>query len=176
MIFARQNLAKDPFFSQMDVVACRNLLIYIQPVLQKKIVPILHYALKPTGYLVLGNSESLSAYPDLFSVVDKKHKIYSKKPTISRLPFDIGLPYLPAGNNIRLPGRPEKIQGSPAHEIDVQAEVDRIVLKNHSPAGVVVNRAMEVVHVSSMVVAAYFVPPAVKSPVTTKFRNMFSSA
>jgi two-component system, chemotaxis family, CheB/CheR fusion protein len=90
--------------------------------------------------------KSLSAYPELFSVVDKKHKIYSKKPAIFRLPFDIGLPYLPAGNNIRLPGRPEKIQGSPAHEIDVQAEADRIVLKNHSPAGVVVNRAMEVVH------------------------------
>jgi two-component system CheB/CheR fusion protein len=97
-IFARQNLANDPPFSQMDLVACRNLLIYIQLVLQKKIVPILHYALKPSGFLVLGSSESLSAFPDLFSIVDKKHKIYSKKRAAFKLPYDFGLSYLPAGN------------------------------------------------------------------------------
>jgi two-component system, chemotaxis family, CheB/CheR fusion protein len=144
-IFARQNLASDPPFSQMDVVACRNLLIYIQPVLQKKIVPILHYALKPSGFLVLGSSESLATFPDLFSIVDKKHKIYGKKQAASRLPYDIGLPYLPAGS-IQWPNRPEKIRSSPKEEVDVQTEADRIVLKNHSPSGVVVNRAMEVVH------------------------------
>lgn len=71
-VFARQNLANDPPFSQMNLVACRNLLIYIQPVLQKKIVPILHYALKPSGFLVLGSAESVSAFPNLFSTVDKK--------------------------------------------------------------------------------------------------------
>ncbi len=146
-VFARQNLASDPPFSQMDLVACRNLLIYIQPVLQKKIIPILHYALKPSGFLVLGSSESLSAFPDLFSIVDKKHKIFSKKPAASRLSYDFGLSYLPAGSGIiESPRRGEKLQGSLEHEIDVQAEADRIVLKNHSPAGVVVNRAMEVVH------------------------------
>ena len=64
-VFARQNLAADPPFSQMNVVACRNLLIYIQPVLQRKIIPILHYALKPSGFLVLGSSESVSAFPEL---------------------------------------------------------------------------------------------------------------
>ena len=146
-VFARQNLASDPPFSQMDLVACRNLLIYIQPALQKKIIPILHYALKPSGFLVLGSSESLSAFPDLFSIVDKKHKIFSKKPAASRLSYDFGLSYLPAGSGIiESPRRGEKLQGSLEHEIDVQAEADRIVLKNHSPAGVVVNRAMEVVH------------------------------
>ena len=146
-IFARQNIASDPPFSQMDLVACRNLLIYIQPVLQKKIVPILHYALKSPGFLVLGSSESLSAFPDLFAIVDKKHKIYSKKPAASRLPYDFGLSYLPAGSGIiESPRRVEKLQSSREHEIDIQVEADRIVLKNHSPAGVVVNRAMEVVH------------------------------
>jgi len=144
-IFARQNLANDPPFSQMDLVACRNLLIYIQPVLQKRVIPILHYALKPSGFLVLGSSESLSAFPELFSIVDKKQKIYSKKPTASRLPYDIGLPYLPSGNSIHSSGRAEKIQSPQKDEIDVRAEADRIVLNNHSPAGVVVNRAMEVV-------------------------------
>ncbi|MGH9589040.1 MAG: chemotaxis protein CheB, partial [Terracidiphilus sp.] len=145
-IFARQNLASDPPFSQMDLVACRNLLIYIQPVLQKKIVPILHYALKPSGFLVLGGSESLSAFPDLFSAVDKKHKIFGKKPSVSRLPYDIGFSYLPSGTNLQLPGRAEKTRSSREPELDVQAEADRAILKDHSPAGVVVNRAMEVVH------------------------------
>ncbi|HTV53947.1 MAG TPA: chemotaxis protein CheB, partial [Terriglobia bacterium] len=145
-IFAQQNLANDPPFSQMDLVACRNLLIYIQPVLQKKIVPVLHYALRPSGFLVLGSSESLSAFPDLFSIVDKKHKIYSKKPAVSRLPYDFGLAYLPAGNSLQLSGHAERPRSPQEHEIDVQVEADRVVLKNHSPAGVVVNRAMEVIH------------------------------
>ena len=146
-VFARQNLASDPPFSQMDVVACRNLLIYIQPALQKKIIPILHYALKPSGFLVLGSSESLSGFPDLFSIVDKKHKIFSKKPAASKLSYDFGLSYLPAGSGvIESSRRGEKLMGSLEHEMDVQAEANRIVLKNHSPAGVVVNRAMEVVH------------------------------
>lgn len=145
-IFARQNIASDPSFSQMDLVACRNLLIYIQPTLQKKIVPILHYALKPSGFLVLGNSESLSAFPDLFSVVDKKHKIFGKKPAVSRLPYVIGLSYLPSLSNLQLPGRTEKSRSPRESEIDVQVEADRLILKDHSPAGVVLNRAMEVVH------------------------------
>jgi two-component system CheB/CheR fusion protein len=119
-IFARQNLANDPPFSQMDLVACRNLLIYIQPALQKKIIPILHYALKPSGFLVLGSSESLSSFPDLFSVVDKKQKIYSKKPVASRLPYDIGLPYLPSGYNLHSSGGAEKIRNS-SDGVTVQA-------------------------------------------------------
>src|SRR5260370_16834089 len=84
-VFARQNLANDPPFSQMNVVVCRNLLIYVQPVLQKKIIPILHYALKPSGFLVLGSAESVSAFPTLFSTGDKNHRIYAKKPTSSLL-------------------------------------------------------------------------------------------
>jgi two-component system CheB/CheR fusion protein len=94
-VFARQNLANDPPFSQMNVVACRNLLIYIQPVLQKKIIPVLHYALKSSGFLVLGGSESVSAFPELFSTVDKKHKIYAKKAITSRLHYDFAQSYYP---------------------------------------------------------------------------------
>jgi two-component system CheB/CheR fusion protein len=87
-VFARQNLASDPPFSQMNLVACRNLLIYIEPSLQKQIIPILHYALKPSGFLILGGSESVSSFPDLFSTLDKKHKIYTKKATASRLHYN----------------------------------------------------------------------------------------
>lgn len=147
-VFARQNLASDPPFSQMNVVACRNLLIYIQPVLQKKIIPILHYALKPSGFLVLGSSESVSAFPDLFSTVDKKHKIYAKKSITSRLHYDFAQSYYPAYPAGGRPDVSRKQLKSPAparDELDVQAEADRVVLKNHAPVGVVINSAMEVV-------------------------------
>lgn len=141
-VFARQNLAGDPPFSQMNVVACRNLLIYVQPVLQKKIIPILHYALKPSGFLVLGSSESISTFPDLFSVVDKKHKIYSKNPVASRLHYDFVQSYYPKGSGLEATRKPLSVQEP---EFDFQAEADRAILKHHAPVGVVINGAMEVV-------------------------------
>src|SRR5205823_10110910 len=82
-IFARQNLANDPPFSNLDLISCRNLLIYLGPVLQKRVIPTLHYALKPEGYLMLGESESLGSYADQFALIDKKNKIYQKKKTSS---------------------------------------------------------------------------------------------
>jgi two-component system, chemotaxis family, CheB/CheR fusion protein len=144
-VFARHNLASDPPFSQMNLVACRNLLIYVQPVLQKKIIPILHYALKPSGFLVLGSSESVSSFPDLFSTVDKKHKIYAKKEIVSRLHYNFVQTYYPAASGVNVPNKAMASPAAPEDEVDVQAEADRVVLKHHAPVGVVVNNDMEVV-------------------------------
>src|SRR5258708_35479167 len=145
-VFARQNLASDPPFSQMDLVACRNLLIYIQPVLQKKILPVLHYALKPSGFLILGSSESVAPVPDLFSVVDKKHKIYAKRTITSRLRYGFSQAYSPSGLAPVHPSATAKSENSSEQrEQEMQAEADRLVLKNHAPAGVIVNHEMEVV-------------------------------
>jgi two-component system, chemotaxis family, CheB/CheR fusion protein len=144
-IFARQNVATDPPFSQMNLVACRNLLIYIQPVLQKKIIPILHYALKPTGFLLMGSSESVSSYPLLFSPLDKKQKIYSKKVTASRLSYDFGQIYHPTERGQGRADRLLKPRDAAVAEFNIQDEADRVVLKDHAPAGVVINSAMEVV-------------------------------
>ncbi len=79
VVFARQNLASDPPFSRMDLVSCRNLLIYLEPILQKKAIPTFHYALKPGGFLWLGASESIAGFTELFEPADKKQRIYSKK-------------------------------------------------------------------------------------------------
>ena len=84
-IFAKQNLVKDPPFSNLDLVSCRNLLIYLGPVLQRRVIPSLHYALKPGGYLMLGASENLGGFADHFGLVDKKDKIYQKRKTTARL-------------------------------------------------------------------------------------------
>lgn len=84
-IFAKQNLVKDPPFSNLDLVSCRNLLIYLGPVLQRRVIPSLHYALKPGGYLMLGASENLGGFADHFGLVDKKDKIYEKRKSPARL-------------------------------------------------------------------------------------------
>ena len=82
--FARQNVCQDPPFSRIDLITCRNVLIYLGPQLQRKCIPVFHYALNPDGYLMLGTSESVGGYADLFALVDKKHKIYVKKATALR--------------------------------------------------------------------------------------------
>ena len=88
-IFARQDLSKDPPYSRLDLLTCRNVLIYMEPVLQKKVMTIFHYALKPTGFLVLGRSESISGFSELFTPVGRKRKIYSKKSSSTRPRFDL---------------------------------------------------------------------------------------
>ncbi len=79
-VFARQDLTRDPPFSRLDLISCRNVLIYMGPVLQGKVIGTFHYALKSTGYLMLGKSESVTGFADLFTLVDRKHRICVKNP------------------------------------------------------------------------------------------------
>ncbi len=84
-IFARHNITSDPPLSNMDIVSCRNLLIYLDAVFQNKALAMLHYAVKPEGFLILGNSESVASLPDHFTIADKKNKIFRKKAAAGRL-------------------------------------------------------------------------------------------
>ena len=77
--FARQNIAADPPFSRLDMISCRNVLIYLSPELHKRCIPQFHYALNPGGLLILGPAESVGLYDELFKLVDKKNKIYTKE-------------------------------------------------------------------------------------------------
>ena len=87
-VFARQNVIADPPFSRMDLISCRNLLIYLEPVLQKQVLPMLHYALKPAGVLWLGHSETTGVASDLFEPEDKRHRFYARKPATGRPRID----------------------------------------------------------------------------------------
>lgn len=78
-IFANHNLIKDPPFSRLDLVSCRNLLIYLDPVLQKKLLPLFHYTLNQNGFLILGTSETIGEFTQLFSTVDEEHKIFQRR-------------------------------------------------------------------------------------------------
>lgn len=95
VVFAHHNLIKDPPFSKMDLISCRNLLIYIKGDLQKKVIPVFHYSLNTDGLLLLGTSESIGEHGDLFTPIDAKHKIFKKKNINSRKPYPIfDLPFV----------------------------------------------------------------------------------
>ena len=133
-VFARQNLIKDPPFSRLDLISCRNVLIYFGPVLQKKVIPIFHFALKPAGFLLLGKSEALGAFPELFTLVDKKYKIYVKKSLVRAVPGDA----CPCLGIYRRPGSAgggagEGRGGGRRRPADLLREADRLVLARYRP-------------------------------------------
>jgi two-component system, chemotaxis family, CheB/CheR fusion protein len=146
-VFARQNVFNDPPFSRMDLISCRNVLIYLSPVLQKKVIPTFHYALKAGGYLLVGNSEGLlGAGADLFSLVDRKSKIYQKKSVSSPVTFGLIInPGAPVEPEFDKPADNEKEQEQPKTPIDVQREADRLLLTRYVPSAVVINDALEIV-------------------------------
>jgi two-component system CheB/CheR fusion protein len=138
-VFAQQDLTRDPPFSKLDLISCCNVLIYLGAELQARIIPLLHYALKPTGFLKLGASESVGRFAHLFSIIDRKHRIYTRLPGPSgHLGFNLS-----AGDRVAAAARtPEREWSSNAPAIE---EADRLILGRYAPAGVVVNAAMEIV-------------------------------
>jgi two-component system CheB/CheR fusion protein len=140
-VFAKQNVVEDPPFSRMNLVACRNLLIYLGPELQRKVLPVLHYALRPAGFLFLGNAENVAGFPELFAAIDKKHKIFVKKSVAGRLHYDFAANRYP--RETEDPDRPtERTEASLGS--DWQQEADHIVLRSYAPPGVVINENMEI--------------------------------
>lgn len=142
-VFARHNLFSDPPFSRLDLITCRNVLIYLDLTLQRKILPLFHYALKPGGMLMLGLSESIGGFTDLFTPVDEKHRIYAKKLVPSGVSFELEMPLLRTAAGMELPitaARKEWLSAA-----DVQREADRTVLNRYSPAGVVIDEYMTIV-------------------------------
>ncbi|MFO0575461.1 MAG: CheR family methyltransferase [Polyangia bacterium] len=142
-VFARQNLASDPPFSRLDLISCRNVLIYLGPTLQKTIIPTFHYALKPNGFLLLGNSETIRDYSNLFVLLDKKAKLYVKNPASGRTALDLTARMVPA--ELLEPPRLERLSpGESWSEVELQRAADRIVLARFGPAGVIINERAEI--------------------------------
>jgi two-component system CheB/CheR fusion protein len=138
-IFAEQNVIKDPPFSGLDLISCRNVLIYFGPVLQRKVIPIFHYALKPTGFLMLGTSESVGTFLDLFALVDKKNKIYAKKAAVTPLNFDFNA-VEDAATRLEDAKRMKNIRA----DYDVLKEADQILLAQYAPASILINDKLEI--------------------------------
>ena len=138
-VFAKQNLLADPPFSSLDLISCRNVLIYLGATLQKQVLPMFHYSLKPTGFLLLGPSESTGEGSDLFAPVNKKQKIYSRKLTATRLNTD----YF-TSNYLEQKVNSKKMNSDAGAGSDLQKEADRIVWNKYAPAGVIINSDLEI--------------------------------
>lgn len=139
-VFARQNLGSDPPFSNLDLISCRNVLIYLDETLQKRILPIFHYSLNPTGFLLLGTSESTGKYSDLFTLIDKKYKIYAKKLTANR-PI---LSFVTSNYPLVKVEEPKLTNENPSDEFDLERKTDQLILNRYAPVGVVINNKMDV--------------------------------
>ncbi len=145
-IFAQHNVLNDPPFSQMDLICCRNLLIYLEPVLQSKVVSLFHYAAKPNGYLVLGTSEGVGAVGSFFVTADRAQKIFSKKSSAARQAVTFSLnPSIERSEYgpVRLPSKQPETTWN---YIEAQKEFDRRLLAQHSPPAVFINDDLEIVH------------------------------
>ena len=139
-VFAVHNFLKDPPFSKMDFISCRNVLIYMEPYLQKKALTTFHYALNPKGFLLLGKSETTSGVPDLFASAAKNDKLFSRKDVPGRF---LHVASLRSEQHISFPDTTAKSENI---RTDFQKTADDIMLSKYTPPGVVVNEAMDIVH------------------------------
>ncbi len=140
---ARQNIVKDPPFHNLDLITCCNVLIYFGSILQRKALATFHYALKPGGFLMLGPSESVGPLSHAFSPLDKKLRLYAKQPGSG-----------PLNTPVRAGESPEagytdavEVAGRDRVALDVQKTAERMLLAQYAPAGVIVDDALNVVHV-----------------------------
>jgi two-component system, chemotaxis family, CheB/CheR fusion protein len=144
-IFAKHNLYQDAPFSNLDLISCRNVLIYLEIATQRRVIPLFHYALQPDGVLALGPSETIGTFADLFTLVDQQHKFYTKK--LIALPATMDFPSHTWGANVRAPKSRITPEGSPSWPAaDVFREADRALLQQYAPAAVLVNEQMDILY------------------------------
>ena len=137
-VFAKQDIAKDPPFSKLDMISCRNVMIYMGQILQKRIIPLFHYALNSNGILFLGTSETVGGFGDLFIPIDKKNRIYTKKIVTIPVSFDFVPRFESAEEAKALPDGPNQ-------HVDLQKVADQILLSRYAPASVMVNEKLDII-------------------------------
>lgn len=139
-IFAHHNLLKDPPFSKIDLISCRNVMIYLEPVLQKKALSTFQYSLNEKGYLMLGKSETIGTSTDLFAPFNKQGKIYQPKGPHGKFRNETS-----ARSEQNLKDIDRNIQNESA-EPDFNKIADSILLSRYTPAGVLVNQSYDIIH------------------------------
>jgi two-component system, chemotaxis family, CheB/CheR fusion protein len=131
LIFSEQSVIKDPPFSKLDLISCRNLLIYCGGDLQKKVIPLFHYALNPGGFLFLGTSETVGEFGDLFSTLDRKAKLYQRKEDVLGAHRKALGQFLPSLTTMdaahpKTVGRPGELEKLPLRELTEQALLEQV--------------------------------------------------
>jgi len=145
-IFAQHNILNDPPFSQIDLICCRNLFIYLEPELQHRVLALFHYSLRPNGFLVMGTSEGIGSSTDLFSTEDRTNKIFAKKAAARALiTFSVNPRIDPVGAPAQS-GTSRRLMESAGNYVEIQKEFDRRLLSQYAPAAVFVTEDLEIVH------------------------------
>jgi chemotaxis methyl-accepting protein methylase len=157
VIFAPQNIIMDPPFTKLDILSCRNLLIYLTPELQKKLLPLFHYSLNSGGFLFLGNAETIGGFTDLFSPLEGKLRLYRRIDSALRVePVEFPVTFthaLPNG-----PQQPKALKPG----ANLQSLADQLLLQQYSPAATLVNYKGDILYISGRT-GKYLEPAAGKA-------------
>jgi two-component system, chemotaxis family, CheB/CheR fusion protein len=145
LVFALQDLIKDPPFTKMDIITCRNLLIYLEPELQKKLFPLFHYSLKPDGLLFIGSSESLGQETTLFEIYDRKWKIFKRKSGLSKANPILHLPVPASPEDPPAIKTPEAV--TRAEDINNFKLVETILQESDTPPCVIIDEKLNIVYI-----------------------------
>jgi chemotaxis protein methyltransferase CheR/two-component system CheB/CheR fusion protein len=161
VIFAPQNIIMDPPFTKLDIITCRNLLIYFGPELQKRLIPLFHYALNSHGSLVLGSAESIGKFSELFSTLNENDRIFTRIDTpVQNNQINFPTRIFPVLSLIE--NEPERNRNMSADILNLQTHADHLVLKNYSPAAVLVNPAGDIIYINGRT-GKYLEPSAGKA-------------
>ncbi|MHB8074124.1 chemotaxis protein CheB [Desulfosporosinus fructosivorans] len=139
VIFAQQNMIKDPPFTRIDILTCRNLLIYLTPELQKKLMPLFHYSLNPGGFLFLGSAEAVGNFTDLFKPLDRKSRLYRRlQPLLQAEPVEFPTSFAPA----------QSATNQSVTVQNIQSLADKLILQFYSPPTVLVNAKGDILYIT----------------------------
>lgn len=145
VVFAEHDLIIDPPFSHMDFISCRNLLIYLNAPLQKKLLPLFHYALNPNGFLFLGSSETIGDFTDLFSSVNRKWKLYQRKAAVT--PYRLIPTFHPMLTGVNLAHSLSSGEIRPEQRQNLRTIMEQNLLTQYTPPSVLVNEAGDMLFV-----------------------------
>ncbi len=168
VLFAQHDVILDPPFTRIHLIACRNLLIYFDPKLQQRLLPLFHYSLRPGGLLLLGSSESVGRLGHLFAPLQSKLRLFQRQDRpVSRRPDVLLNSYPPLSGKAREPDVKKSESSPPSASSDhgsqsLQAAADRVLLQVYAPAAVVLNRDANIVYISGRT-GKYLEPAAGKA-------------
>lgn len=161
VVFAEQSIASDPPFGKLSILSCRNLLIYLEPELQQRLIPLFHRSLNPEGILVLGNAETVAHNPGLFTAINGKLRIYRKLE--SGLPVNRnGFGFVHNGTHAEMMAALDFPLRSNTKPANLQVLADQLLLKRYAPAAVLVSAGGDIVYFSGRT-GKYLQPPAGKA-------------
>lgn len=148
VLFAQHDVVLDPPFTRLDLIVCRNLLIYFVPELQRKLLPLFHYSLRPGGLLLLGSAETVGRLTHLFAALQPRLRLYERLEAGARHGHELLLRSFPP-----LRGRPKESPMPASTSSEAASDVlqrcaDEVLLQNYAPAAVVINAQGDIVYIS----------------------------